>query len=344
MAEHGLKAKTIKGVLQRKFTDFVDSIDDERVKELVRDGTVITGGSIASMLLSEPVNDFDMYFRDKATAVAVAEYYVEKFKANPPPRFKGGGNVKIFVKVADDGKTTKQVLKPGTGIGDVPEDYEEREVVVPGRVRIYIKSVGIAGEKGDDGKYKYFEGDRDPDAADATEYVEQALSVAQDIEEEDEDKPKYRPIFLTSNAITLSNKVQLIIRFYGDPQEIHENYDFVHCTSYWTSRDGKLVLRPEALECLLAKELRYNGSRYPVCSVFRVRKFINRGWSINAGQLLKMMMQVSHLDLEDIEVLEDQLIGVDAAYFTEIIEKLRQRFEDGRVPSAYLLEIIDRMF
>jgi hypothetical protein len=133
------------------------------------------------------------------------------------------------------------------------------------------------------------------------------------------------------------------LRFYGDPDTIHSNYDFSHCTSYWTSGDGKLVLRPEALESLLSKELRYVGSKYPVCSVVRLRKFINRGWRINAGQILKMAMQISELDLTDISVLEDQLTGVDTAYFLQLIERLKENDPD-KVNTAYLVEIIDRIF
>src|SRR5690606_18878685 len=120
-------------------------------------------------------------------------------------------------------------------------------------------------------------------------------------------KPKYRPVFLSSNAITLSNKLQLILRFYGEPDEIHKNYDFVHCTSYYDHKDKQLTLRPEALEAILTKELRYVGSLYPLCSIIRLRKFIARGWTINAGQILKMALQLSKMDLTKPEILQDQL-------------------------------------
>ena len=78
-----------------------------------------------------------------------------------------------------------------------------------------------------------------------------------------------------------------------------------------------------------------------------MRKFINRGWKINAGQLLKMCMQVSELDLQNVTVLEDQLIGVDSAYFLHLIDMFRQRQakEDGFVLSTgYILSVIDKVF
>src|SRR3546814_1666855 len=69
--------------------------------------------------------------------------------------------------------------------------------------------------------------------------------------------PTYRPVFMSTNAITLSDKIQIVLRFYGEADAIHENYDFVHCTNYWTSKDANLTLRQPALESLLCKELRY---------------------------------------------------------------------------------------
>ena len=56
-----------------------------------------------------------------------------------------------------------------------------------------------------------------------------------------------------------------------DPAKIHENYDYIHCMNYWTYETG-LVLRGDALESILTKQLAYKGSLYPLCSIFRARK------------------------------------------------------------------------
>lgn len=303
-----MKAKTARFVLRRKFDDFLASIDDLAVRALVEKNTIITGGSIASMLLGEKVNDFDLYFRNKETVLAVAGYYAAKFAELNPVS-------KHAVEIRED---------EGTG-----------------RVRIFIKSAGIIGEETESEEYRYFETDPDPTNPDIQGYVEQAVTVAEDAEA----KPSYRPVFFSSNAITLSDKIQLVVRFYGEPEEIHRNYDFVHCTNYWCSWDNKLELHKDALQSLLAKELRYTGSLYPLCSIIRTRKFIARGWTINAGQFLKMCMQVSELNLSDLNVLEDQLVGVDAAYFMQIITMLKENMgDDGKIDYAYLIEIIDRVF
>jgi len=314
-----MKAKNIKSVLKRVYEDWLDHIDDPAVKDAVAERSFVTGGAIASMLLGEKVHDYDVYMMDFSAAKLVANYYVRKFKANPPPRFANGKAEPIHVQTDDD------------------------------RVKIVVKSAGVAGEESAEVDYRYFEGSPDPDGDDACEYIDQALGAAKP---EDPDAPKrgkkrerYRPRWLSSNAITLSDKMQICIRFYGDPAEIHTNYDFVHCTSYWTPKDNKLVLPPAAIEALLAKELRYVGSKYPLASFIRTRKFIQRGWMITAGQYLKIAMNLNALDLTDIAVLEDQLCGMDAAYFEEIIRLLKQHAPDAKqVDAAYLVQLIDRLF
>lgn len=296
-----MKLKTINAVLTKKFNEFADTITDDRLRHDVKNNSIITGGAIASMLLREPVNDYDIYFTNNDLAYRVAQYYVDYFKTLHKQNFPN-----IVVTNCD------------------------------GRVKLNVKSAGVITEDAK-GVYHYFDNKEEADNARLSEYTDTAKA------QESAPKPTYRPIFMSLNAITLSDKIQLITRFTGDPDNIHKNYDFVHCTNYWTSRDHKLTLRQEALESILTKELFYTGSLYPVCSVIRTRKFINRGWTLNAGQYLKMCMQISQLDLTDFNVLEDQLIGVDTAYFLQLVEQLKEHNPE-KVNYAYLMEIIDRLF
>ena len=315
-----MNTRIIKSILAKKHENFVASIKDEAVRKMVEQNSIITGGSIVSMLLKEKVNDFDYYFTNLETVEAVAAYYVDEFN-----RLHGDNS---------NDKTAK------------PQIYVEDD-----RVKIRIQSGGIVGENTDESQYQYFE---TRPIEEGEKYVRQ--TIANTLNEadaldgetlEDDKKEKYRPVFLTDNAITLSDKIQLIIRFYGDAKEIHSNYDFVHCTCYWTSKEKKLVLPPAALESMITKQLYYSGSKYPVCSFIRCRKFLKKGWHINAGQMLKICLQISELDLMDLEVLEDQLTGVDTAYFVQVLDYLKDRQakdEDFHLKMPYLISIIDRMF
>lgn len=162
---------------------------------------------------------------------------------------------------------------------------------------------------------------------------------------ENEKNKDYDAVFFSPNAISLSNDVQIVLRFWGDHTEIHKTFDFIHATNYFTMEDG-LVRNLEAIESILTKQLRYQGSFYPLTSIIRMKKFLKRGFNINAGEILKILFQVSKLDLENPDVLEEQLIGVDVAYFEILINNLRQLQEDPSfvMNETILFKLIDKVF
>ena len=307
-----MNKKHINAQLCRIFDDFISTIDDEKVKELVKNGTIITGGALVSLLQGEAPHDYDMYFKDFKTCYEVAKYFVDKFNDS-----KKSKKAEIKIKIGNEWTSFEIALQ---NLDKEP------------RIKIFISSVGVAGEYEDDESIDDMQTNIEPDT---------------DIEKELKEEPKYQPKFLTSNAISLSGKIQLVIRFYGEADKLHENYDFVHCTNYWTSWDRKVTLKQDALESIINKELLYVGSKYPLCSIIRTRKFINRGWTINAGQYLKMCMQLNELNLKDISVLEDQLVGVDSTFFAMLIDALQKKKEDDpnfEVNNSYVATIIDKIF
>lgn len=288
-----MRSKGIRSNIQNKFNEWVDSITDEKVRNLVRNGSIITGGCITSMLLDEPVNDYDIYFKDKETTMAVAEYYATEYRSRLDSR----------VEVIDCGTLSEDNRNNMLGI------------IHPGRVYLMMAASGIS---------RY----------------EMDMS-------EVENKTKYLPNVITCNAITLYDDIQLIIRFYGNVNQIHSNFDFVHATCYWTSWNNELSLPNKALEAILSKQLIYNGSKYPFSSIVRTRKFLNRDWNITAGEYLKMSFQMSALDLTDVNVLADQLVGVDTAYFYELISKVQRDMENNRditIDNTYIGDIVNELF
>ena len=152
------------------------------------------------------------------------------------------------------------------------------------------------------------------------------------------------PVYMSPNSIMLSNKVQIVCRFTGDVTRIHKNFDFIHTTNYWTKATG-LVVNEDALSAILTKSLVYQGSLYPLTSVIRIRKFLQRGWTISAGQILKILFQVSKMNLSNVSVLEDQLIGVDILLFDKLIDAISKISKDGEeIKEDMFNEIIDNLF
>lgn len=314
---YGRKKRGIKMELKKQVNKWLDSIEDIDVQAMARKDVIVTGGSIASMLLGEPVNDYDVYFRTKETTVAVAEYYVDQFNKNNKMR------------------TSKNVAEYKPHV--IQDTVKNIKGEVEDRVMIYMQSAGIASE--DQPEYSYFElmGE---DAA--MEFTDAILDNAKQGEKVPFRK-KYRPIFLSENAITLSDKFQIVVRFYGDPDKIHSNYDFVHAKNYYDHVKSKLYLNPKALEALMSRTLVYEGSLYPVASTFRSKKFMSRGWRISAGQQLKIMWQISEINLNDPAILKEQLTGVDMAYMYQLIQAL-QSVDPEKINSAYVSTIIDKIF
>jgi hypothetical protein len=333
-----MNQKVIKAVLRKKIDSWANTIEDPKVKAAVKRDTIVTGGAIASMLLNEEVKDFDVYFSTKETTELVAKYYVNKFNSHPKRSAKAevisSMNKEAFLKELNDldslGYRTSLEIQRRQELEDMVKDLGDR-------VKIFVKSKGVASIE---------DGILDSPFEDAVEELNKVKEELTADQKKNHYGP-YRPLFLSSNAITLSDDIQIVTRFFGNAEEIHKNFDFVHATNYWTSGNSQLVLKPEALECLLTKELKYRGSKYPLCSIIRMRKFINRGFHINAGEILKMCMNLNEFDLTDVDTLSDQTTGVDSAYFSQVIDGLRTHAGTNgnfKIDRSYVSTILTKVF
>ena len=283
-----MNKKTIKKTLENKLIKWTDSITDKSLAKEVLNNSIVTGGCIASMLLNEQVNDYDIYIADRDVLYKLMKYY-------------GNGHDIL------DGNKKDYLLN---GIEDTKSGYK----------------ISVENLEKDQLKYYIYEGGKT--------YIEKNEEV---------EPGSYKVAYLSPNAISLTDKIQIVVRFHGDPKEIHTNYDFVHATNYFTIKDG-LVLNDKALASLLTKTLYYTGSKYPITSIIRMKKFLKRGFNINAGEIFKMVYQSSLLDLRDPKVLEEQLIGVDIAYFFQLIEALRNIEDENKLTETYIFKIIDKIF
>lgn len=291
-----MQTKTIQKNIRIKIEQWLETITDSDLKSDLKNNVLVSGGSITSMYLNEPVNDFDVYIKNIDVLLRLAQYYCEPFA------------IQIL-----DGRKKEELMKGyNEGILLFDENY----------INCFTVSVGNLK----DNQIKLF-------------LLEGGKRVNENIPPEE---LNYTPVFFSPNAISLSNQLQIVLRFHGDNVAIHKTFDFIHATNYFTFESG-LVTNKEALESILTKQLRYQGSEYPLTSIIRMKKFIKRGWNINAGEMLKMMFQVSELDLTNPDILEEQLIGVDVAYFSKLIEILRG-VKDEKITSSYLNTIIDRVF
>lgn len=305
-----MQAKTIKKVITKKLEDWLSTINDEDLRKRVKDNLLVSGGSIASLLLKEDVNDYDIYLQDMDVLLDLVKCYTD------------GKNVEVW----DGRKKEELIVKYREGFTE--KDFEEHNSMVscalrnlqPEQIKIFLGSEDKGGGR----------------RIDPIEYLKN----------EDGTVKKYQVAFISPNAISLTDDIQIVCRFTGEPNVIHKTFDFIHATNYFTFKDG-LVTNNKALLSLLSKQLSYQGSMYPLTSIIRAKKFIKRNWSIGAGEYLKIMFQISLLDLTNLDVLEEQLIGVDVAYFAMVIAALRKAKESNQeldITAEYMNTLIDRIF
>ncbi len=310
----GFKTSTVKKIIRNKIDHWVDNAHkDEDMRMLMRDNIIVSGGAITSLLQGEAPNDYDIYFKDFEAATKVAAYYVALF------------NILKQLSVKPGVKHYQPELKT--------EDIKNIKGELERRLVIYMKSAGVASESQTD--YSYFESEE--------EYTTDNFisSLKEDTLTNEFEKDPVPTVEDLKKELT-DKHYQIVTRFSGPPEQIHKNFDFAHCMCYYDYKTDSLELSKEALECILSKTLVYNGSLYPIASLFRIRKFIERGWRITAGQILKMVWQVNELDLKDPQVLRDQLIGVDQAYMWQLIRSLENTKE--KVDSTYIAKLLDEIF
>lgn len=149
----------------------------------------------------------------------------------------------------------------------------------------------------------------------------------------------YKPIHITSNSITLTDDIQIVTRVCGNPIEIHKTFDFIHCVNYYTPETG-LVLNKFAIESILTKELKYMGTPYPICSLFRMKKFIDRGWTISHTEMLKIITDIMKTPLNK-KSLEFQLqTGLNSSW-NNLIENLPDDMSE--MTRIEIFELLDKL-
>jgi len=82
-----MKAKQIEKLLTGVMNNFIGSIEDTRIKDIMKQKTFVSGGCIPSMLLNEWVNDYDIYLYDINSASEVKHYFEDKHTREKEKKF-----------------------------------------------------------------------------------------------------------------------------------------------------------------------------------------------------------------------------------------------------------------
>lgn len=114
------------------------------------------------------------------------------------------------------------------------------------------------------------------------------------------------------------------------PPHVFDNFDFTVCMGMYGIKQDRFWFHEDFMHHLAAKRLVYNPkSEFPIASLFRLRKYIERGYRVSAMEIVKMALKVHSLPLYNFDALANQLRGIDISYLASVIQELKQRSEEA---------------
>jgi hypothetical protein len=141
---------------------------------------------------------------------------------------------------------------------------------------------------------------------------------------------KFEKTYRTDVAITYARedglKIQAIImpNLIGLPaNEVIDRFDYSVCMGAYDFDTSSFVLGDTFLEHIAARELVYNvNGKYPIASLFRLRKYIRKGYTISGTESIKLALSINALHIQDYKQLKEQLEGIDTLFLKEMTDKL----------------------
>ena len=82
---------------------------------------------------------------------------------------------------------------------------------------------------------------------------------------------------VTVNAVTLKNKLQVIIK---QTHDLRGTFDFIHCLPYYELNTDKFYISRTQFNAIKHKKIVFNPNRVDQVAAHRVEKFKQRGWTI----------------------------------------------------------------
>lgn len=93
---------------------------------------------------------------------------------------------------------------------------------------------------------------------------------------------------------------------------ILERFDFTVCQAGYYPSGEVFFFGESFFEHLASRQLVYNvNGLHPIATLFRVRKYLEKGFSITGVELIKLGLKIHSLQIPDYRTLRDEILGVD---------------------------------
>jgi hypothetical protein len=106
--------------------------------------------------------------------------------------------------------------------------------------------------------------------------------------------------------------VQLIVyKYFPTVQDIFNDYDFTVNMGALECRTEQFTFHDEFFKHNSQRYLQFHtGTAYPIISLLRVQKYIDKGYKISKSQMLRILLTISRLDMNTWDQLKDEIGGM----------------------------------
>lgn len=146
----------------------------------------------------------------------------------------------------------------------------------------------------------------------------------------------FKAVFTSPNAISYKNDkicIQLIIipELIGlGYVELLKEFDFTICMGAFSMKENRFYHDKDFLTDLNERRLIFNiKAKYPMASMYRILKYIKRGYKISGLEIVKISLSIHNLKMANYRDLRKQLMGIDTLFLKELTDDLLSKDKDN---------------
>lgn len=119
---------------------------------------------------------------------------------------------------------------------------------------------------------------------------------------------------------------QLIIHpeITGKPEDIFKHFDYTICMGAYSFKNDSFYFHDDFFKHLAQRRLVFNpGTKFPISSLVRIKKYMERGYSISGIEIIKIALQIQQLSILTNKDLANQLGGIDVLLLDSLLKEMR---------------------
>lgn len=150
----------------------------------------------------------------------------------------------------------------------------------------------------------------------------------------------FKLVFSTELAQTFSDgkiTIQVITMqdMTCDPEELLSKFDFTICMGLYDFSNSEFLLDSKFLPDLSRRDIIFNiNTPYPISSLFRVAKYINKGYRISGLEIIKAALCINKLEIVSYRDVKKQIMGVDTVFLKPFLDRLDGIDKDKKFDSS----------